>query len=103
MRQQPAHRAIEQRGGAGGATRSAGIAREWQEPDRPRTLRCPGDVSSAVAALAGHEGITLLSLAEHFLEFGLDDMACEAVARFSASPPHGSVATWLAGRGNLAA
>jgi hypothetical protein len=67
---------------------------------RVRALLQTGDVSSAVAALAGHDGITLLSLAEHFLEFGLDDVACEAVARFSTSDPHGIVAEWLAGRGN---
>jgi hypothetical protein len=69
---------------------------------RVRALLESGDVSSAVASLAGHDGITLLSLAEHFLGFGLDDLACEAVARFSTSDPHGTVARWLAGRGDLA-
>lgn len=65
-----------------------------------RALLESGDVNSAVAVLAGHDGVTLASLAEHFLAFGLDDVACEAVVRFSTSDPHGIIAEWLAGRGN---
>lgn len=67
---------------------------------RVRALLEAGDVTRAVATLAGYDGITLLSLAEHFLAFGLDDVACDVVARSSTSDPYGNVAEWLAGRGD---
>jgi hypothetical protein len=59
-----------------------------------------GDVAAAIELLAGHPDIPLVSLAEHFLAFDLDDEACRAVERLGVDDPHGIVRDWLAGRGN---
>jgi hypothetical protein len=59
-----------------------------------------GDVAAATELLAGHKDITLVSLAEHFLAFDLDDEACRAVERLGVDDPHGIVRDWVAGRGN---
>jgi hypothetical protein len=41
-----------------------------------------------------------LSLAEHFVEFGHDELVCEIVRRRNLPDPHGSVRKWLAGAGD---
>lgn len=68
---------------------------------RIRALLEVGDVTSALSLLEGHQGIPLLSLAEHFLNFGHDDVASSAVTRISTSDPHGNVTRWSADRGNF--
>jgi len=61
-----------------------------------------GCVDEATQLLRGRKDFALVSLAEHFLAFGLEDVACRAVEEYVTEDPHGIVAEWLAGRGNLA-
>jgi hypothetical protein len=68
---------------------------------RIRALLASGDVDSAIALLDDRQEVVLLSLAEHFLAFGLDDVACRAVEARCKSDPYGHVRKWLDGRGNL--
>jgi hypothetical protein len=60
-----------------------------------------GRLDEAAAEVRRHEEVVLLSLAEHFVEAGLDDLACSIVESVNSPDPYGVVVReWLAGRGN---
>ena len=65
-----------------------------------RELLAQGNVDDAFQVLEGHDEVPLLSLAEHFVEFGHDDLVCETLRRRNLPDPHGIVRKWLARAGD---
>jgi hypothetical protein len=67
---------------------------------RMQRLVAQGRTSDAVALLTGYGEITALSLAEHLVDAGHDELACQAVRALNFADPHGIVRDWLADEGN---
>ena len=67
---------------------------------RMRELAREGKLQDAAALLKDHREIALVSLAEHLVDFGYDDVACQAVENVASPDPHAIVRRWLDGRGN---
>jgi len=65
-----------------------------------RRLIARGRLDDAASEVRLHREIPLVSLAEHFVDAGFDDLACSIVRSVDAPDPYGIVRKWLAGQGN---